>query len=95
MNDECIGTVKGPGETPNEFTLVAPDPDRRVKFGEFVYYHTAVDGEERPILGRVTKRQSIRLLPDSFLADPSVPPPGAGRAAGSYESDADGCSRSR
>ncbi len=94
MNDECIGTVKGPGETPNEFTLVAPDPDRRVKFGEFVYYHTAVDGEERPILGRVTKRQSIRLLPDSFLADPSVPPHEVAALLG-YESDADGCSRSR
>ena len=87
MNDECIGTVKGPGETPNEFTLVAPDPDRRVKFGEFVYYHTAVDGEERPILGRVTKRQSIRLLPDSFLADPSVPPHEVAALLG-YESDA-------
>lgn len=87
MIDECIGTVKGPGETPNEFTLVAPDPDRRVKFGEFVYYTTAVDGEERPILGRVTKRQSIRLLPDSFMADPSVPPHEVAALLG-YDSDA-------
>jgi hypothetical protein len=36
----CIGTVKGPGETPNEFTFIAPDPERRVKHGEFVYYMT-------------------------------------------------------
>ena len=27
--DHCIGTVKGPGETPNEFTIIAPDPERR------------------------------------------------------------------
>jgi hypothetical protein len=35
-----IGTVKGPGETPNEYTFIAPDPERRVKHGEFVYYVT-------------------------------------------------------
>ena len=29
----CIGTVKGPGETPHEFTFIAPDPERRVKHG--------------------------------------------------------------
>ena len=71
---ECIGTVKGPGETPHEFTLIAPDPDRRVKHGEFVYYVTHVDGEERQIIGRITARASVRLFPDSFMADPSVPP---------------------
>ena len=43
MNQLCIGTVKGPGETPNEFTIIAPDPERRVKHGEFVYYEADVD----------------------------------------------------
>ena len=57
---ECIGTVKGPGETPHEFTLIAPDPERRVKHGEFVYYITHVDGEERQIIGRITARASVK-----------------------------------
>ena len=70
-SNSCIGTVKGPGETPNEFTFIAPDPERRVKHGEFVYYHTQVDGEARQILGRVTARESVKLFPDSFMADPT------------------------
>ncbi len=74
MNQHCIGTVKGPGETPHEFTFIAPDPERRVKHGEFVYYETDVDGAARQILGRVTARQSVKLFPDSFMADPNVPP---------------------
>lgn len=74
MDNSCIGTVKGPGETPNEYTFIAPDPERRVKFGEFVYYLGWADGEERPILGRVTNRRSVKLFPDSFMADPGVPP---------------------
>lgn len=74
MQTSCIGTVKGPGETPNEFTFIAPDPEQRVKFGEFVYYLGVADGEERPILGRVTNRRSVKLFPDSFMADPGVPP---------------------
>lgn len=70
----CIGTVKGPGETPHEFTLIAPDPQRQLKHGEFVYYTTTVDGQERQILGRITGRVSVKLLPDAFMAEPSVPP---------------------
>jgi DNA helicase HerA-like ATPase len=87
MGDQCIGTVKGPGETPSEFTLVAPDPERQLKHGEFLYYITFVDGEERAILGRVTGRESIRLLPDSFMADPNVPPQEVAALVG-YQSDA-------
>jgi hypothetical protein len=83
--DRIIGTVKGPGETPHEYTFIAPDPERRVKHGEFVYYLGAVDGEERQILGRVTQRRSVKLFPDSFMADPSVPPAPGGRAAGLRE----------
>ena len=74
MQQICIGTVKGPGETPNEFTVIAPDPERRVKHGEFVYYQAQVDGEERPILGRITARRAVKLYPDGFMADPNVPP---------------------
>lgn len=83
----CVGTVKGPGETPHEFTFIAPDPDRRVKDGEFVFYNASVEGEQRRILGRVTARRSVRLLPDTFMADPSVPPDQVAALLG-YDSDA-------
>lgn len=71
---EGIGIVKGPGETPHEFTFIAPDPDRKVRHGEFVYYTTIVDGVEQRILGRVTGRKAVKIFPDSFMADPMVPP---------------------
>ncbi len=83
----CIGTVKGPGETPHEFTLIAPDAERRIKHGEFVYYLANVDGEERKILGRVTGRVSVKLFPDSFMADPNVAPSEIAALLG-YDSDA-------
>ena len=60
MIQDCVGAVKGPGETPNEFTFVAPDPERRLKHGEFIYYNIEVDGEYRQILGRISGRESIR-----------------------------------
>jgi len=83
----CIGTVKGPGETPHEFTFIAPDPERRVKHGEFVYYAASVDGVEKDILGRVTGREPVRIFPDSFMADPEVPPDTVAALLG-YDSDA-------
>mgnify|MGYP005843136701 CR=1 FL=1 len=72
--DTPIGTTKGPGEAPHEYTFVAPDPEQRVKYGEFVYYEAAIDGHARRILGRVTRRVPLRLYPDTFMADPAVPP---------------------
>lgn len=87
LTQHPIGTVKGPGETPNDYLFIAPDPERRVKHGEFVYYVTAVDGEAREILGRVTGRRPVKLFPDSFLADPAVPPASVAALLG-YESDA-------
>ncbi len=83
----CIGTVKGPGETPHEFTFIAPDPERRVKHGEFVYFLAQADGQERAILGRVTGRLPVRIFPDSFMADPAVPPETVAGLLG-YDSDA-------
>lgn len=82
-----IGTVKGPGETPHEYTFIAPDPERRVKHGEFVYYTAQVDGAEKEILGRVTGREPVRIFPDSFMADPAVPPDTVAVLLG-YDSDA-------
>ncbi len=74
MKNVPIGTTKGPGESPHEFTFVTPDPDRRIKTGEFVYYETPVEGETQQILGRVTRREPLRLYPDSFMANPAVAP---------------------
>jgi DNA helicase HerA-like ATPase len=88
MNEQlCVGTVKGPGETPHEYTFIAPDPERRVKHGEFVYYEAQVEDAMQQILGRVTARRSVRLFPDSFMADPNVPPSQVAGLLG-YESDA-------
>ena len=69
-----IGTTKGPGETAHQFTFITPDREQTVKSGEFVYYETSVDGQSRPVLGRVIHRQPVRLFPDGFLGDPQVPP---------------------
>ena len=74
MPDMPIGTTKGPGETPHEYTFIAPDPQQQVKYGEFVFYRAMVDGIERTILGRVSQRVPLRLLPDTFMANPTVPP---------------------
>jgi hypothetical protein len=69
-----IGTTKGPGETAHEYLFITPDRGGVAKAGEFVYYETAVDGQPRRVLGRITGRQPVRLFPDGFLADPDVPP---------------------
>ena len=73
-NNTPIGTTKGPGETPQEYTFVTPDPEQQVKYGEFVYYDAEIDGHNRAILGRVSKRVPLRLYPDSFMANPDVSP---------------------
>ncbi|MHB0856995.1 MAG: ATP-binding protein [Anaerolineae bacterium] len=82
MSNLLIGTTKGPGETPHEFTFVAPDPEQRLKYGEFVYYEVVEAGEPRAILSRITGRVPLRLYPDIFMADPSVPPAGVAELLG-------------
>lgn len=69
-----IGTAKGPGERPQEYTFLTPDRDNAVKVGEFVFYRTTVDGTQREVIGRVIQRRPARLFPDEFSADPLVPP---------------------
>jgi DNA helicase HerA-like ATPase len=85
MSKKCIGTAKGPGESAHEYTFVTPDAERQVKHGEFVYYEAGVGGQARQILGRVTDRIPLRLYPDSFMADPSVPPAEVARMLGFHE----------
>jgi uncharacterized protein len=74
MSSVPVGTTKGPGESPQEYTFIAPDPQQQVKYGEFVYYQAHIEGTPRAILGRVSQRVPLRLLPDTFLADPAVSP---------------------
>ncbi len=83
----AVGTVKGPGETLHEYTFIAPDPERQLKHGEFVYYTASVDGSQRQILGRITARAAVKLFPDTFMANPAVPPQTVAAMLG-YESDA-------
>ncbi len=73
MQEILIGTVKGPGENPHEFTFITTD-NVQTRVGEFVYY-AASDGENHfKIVGTITERHLVRNLPDSFLADPNTPP---------------------
>lgn len=79
---QAIGTAKGPGERPQEYTFITPDRDNAVKVGEFVFYRTLADGAERDVIGRVTQRRPARLYPDEFAADPLVPPAEVAAALG-------------
>jgi hypothetical protein len=82
-----IGTTKGPGETPHEYLFITPDRGGTAKAGEFVYYETEIDGETCRVLGRITGRQPVRLFPDSFLADPEVPPEAVAALIGYEEAE--------
>lgn len=73
MSDTLVGTVKGPGEKPNEYIFITTD-NGSTRVGEFVYYSAKAGPEERLILGNISERSLVRSLPDSFLADPATPP---------------------
>ena len=70
VTDQLVGTVKGPGEKPNEYVFITADNDH-TRLGEFVYYVTRAG---QKMLGTATERRLSRSLPDSFLADPATPP---------------------
>lgn len=68
-----VGTVKGPGETGNQYVFITAN-NRHVKIGEFVYYDVA-DGEQRlQILGKIAERRLIEHLPDRIFADTEISP---------------------
>jgi uncharacterized protein len=69
-----MGRVKGPGATAHTFTFLAPDPDQKLKIGEFISYQAALDDQERMIYGRIQQRQAVRLFPDDFASDPQLDP---------------------
>ncbi|MCI0486891.1 MAG: ATP-binding protein, partial [Blastocatellia bacterium] len=73
MSDILVGTVKGPGEKPSEFVFITADNDH-TRISEFVHYRVGEAATERVIVGQITERRLVRSLPDSFLADPGIPP---------------------
>lgn len=75
MSDsQPVGTTKGPGQAPHDFTFVNPDSAQTLRTGQYVAYEAQVDGQERRILARVTERYPLRLFPDSFMASPAIGP---------------------
>jgi hypothetical protein len=72
-----IGTVKGPGETGNQYVFITAD-NRSVKIGEFVFYEVVVPEREREaalqILGKISARCLIDHLPDRIFADTEISP---------------------
>jgi DNA helicase HerA-like ATPase len=75
-----VGITKGPGENTHEFTFVSRDDEQRLKNGEYVYYELDVPDEltqtssRQRVLGRIMKRVPLQLYPDTFLAEPEIPP---------------------
>lgn len=69
MAEIYIGTVKGPGELPNDYLFITTD-NEHTRIGEFVIY----EASGREILGVITSRRLSRGMPDGLLADPSTPP---------------------
>jgi hypothetical protein len=69
-----IGTVKGPGETGNQYVFITAN-NRQVKIGEFVYYTVNLeDTPDAQILGKISERRLIDHLPDRLFADTEIDP---------------------
>ncbi len=79
---KIVGKVKGPGESPYEFTVVSPDQDRLLRHGEFVSFDITIGDRTVSVLGRVGKRRSLRLLPDPLLKEPDIDPSALAAALG-------------
>jgi hypothetical protein len=75
-----VGITKGPGENTHEYTFVSRDDEQGLKNGEYVYYELDVPNEltqtetRQRVLGRILKRVPLQLYPDTFLAEPEIPP---------------------
>ncbi|MDA0673308.1 MAG: ATP-binding protein [Cyanobacteria bacterium] len=70
---QVVGTVKGPGETGNDYLFITAD-NRQVKIGEFVAY-TAQQGDQTlEILGKIADLRLIDHLPDRIFADTAINP---------------------
>ncbi len=77
-----VGITKGPGEQIHQYTFISRDHEQILKNGEYVYYELPLGVSEngnqgsasRQILGRILKRVPVQLYPDTFLAEPEIPP---------------------
>jgi DNA helicase HerA-like ATPase len=80
MRFKPVGITKGPGETTHEYTFVSRDDEQGLKNGEYVYYELDVSDDltqtasRQRVLGRIMKRVPLQLYPDTFLAEPEIPP---------------------
>jgi uncharacterized protein len=78
-----VGTVKGPGETGNQYVFITSDTSH-VKIGEYVYYEVPqvaddlltgkTDRTTLKILGKISDRSLIEHLPDRIFADTEISP---------------------
>ncbi len=76
-----VGTVKGPGETGNQYVFITSDTSH-VKIGEYVYYEVPQAAEDLlandrtvlKILGKISDRSLIEHLPDRIFADTEISP---------------------
>jgi uncharacterized protein len=70
----AIGTVKGPGETGNQYVFITADT-QHVKIGEFVYYQL-IDAETKclEIIGKISACCLVDHLPDRIFADTEIDP---------------------
>src|SRR5581483_5505057 len=78
-----VGITKGPGEQIHQYTFISRDREQALKNGEYVYYELSLGSSQpggnnastpRQILGRILKRVPVQLYPDTFLAEPEIPP---------------------
>lgn len=67
--DAVVGTVKGPGDTANQYVFITSD-HQQVRAGDFVYY---VAGKNE-ILGKISDLQLVDHLPDRIFADTDINP---------------------
>jgi len=80
LQTQAIGTVKGPGDTGNEYVFITAN-NRFVRVGEFVCYRylepsvaSSQPEVERQILGKISARCLIDHLPDRLFADTEIDP---------------------
>jgi uncharacterized protein len=74
FNLKAIGTVKGPGETGNEYLFITAQA-QQVKIGEFVYYSLLTGiPPALEIMGRISACCLVDHLPDRIFADTELDP---------------------
>lgn len=71
---EVIGTVKGPGETSNQYVFITSNT-QAVRVGDFVYYEVQdTQSQTLKILGKIRQVQLLDHIPDRIFADTEIDP---------------------